>query len=549
MSNKSKNELTKDLLLEYIDSEEFDRLEFKHYKDKLDPDIFETVCSFSNTYGGFIVIGVTNKDHNIVGVQEKDIKPFKDNFSSCCANTEQFSIKMIYQLTELVIDKNTVLLYTYIEPSDSVCKYKSRIYIRANDGDFDITDSDDLVKQLYTRKNSINNEDEIYRFVTLDDLDQDSIRKAKAAIAVHENRNIDEFLKMDNDAFLKSLSLYKQDFKTGECGYTLACIMLFGKPQTIISCSPQIKTDCSKEVRPETQRWDDRDLIEENFINSYDRIMAFIRKHLDSGSALDENGIEYSPRDALFREAVANILVHRDLFSKEVARIRIFRNSVVFTNGCIPYRWGLLTESNNTPHSKNPNIARVFRRMGYCEEAGSGVRNMTLYNKIYCNNVPIFEEKDIFTATIYTKSPAEITEDILKLENNVKDIITEKGAVDRNTISVLLKLTKNETIELINDMIDKGIVIRNSNHGITLYELNGSSADTDFKKLPKEKQMNLILDYCKDPKTLVEIMNHFGYTDRYYFRKQFINALIESCKLIDSDPENPTDPGKRYYSK
>ncbi len=53
-------------------------------------------------------------------------------------------------------------------------------------------------------------------------------------------------------------------------------------------------------------RYDDRELVRTNLIESYDRILAFVQKHLPDPFYLE--GIEHrSLRDAIFREVASNI--------------------------------------------------------------------------------------------------------------------------------------------------------------------------------------------------------------------------------------------------
>ena len=107
---------------------------------------------------------------------------------------------------------------------------------------------------------------------------------------------------MTNEEILRSAGLYKKNLQTGESGYTLACILLFGTDEAILSALPHHKTDAM---------YDDRDDIRCNLIESYDRLMAFIEKHVDDKFYM-ENEIRVSARNKLFREVVANMLIHRE---------------------------------------------------------------------------------------------------------------------------------------------------------------------------------------------------------------------------------------------
>lgn len=61
-------------------------------------------------------------------------------------------------------------------------------------------------------------------------------------------------------------------------GVTYAGILLFGKDSTIMSVLPQHKTDAIFRIF-NTDRYDDRDVVITNLLESYDRLMAFGQKH------------------------------------------------------------------------------------------------------------------------------------------------------------------------------------------------------------------------------------------------------------------------------
>lgn len=84
---------------------------------------------------------------------------------------------------------------------------------------------------------------------------------------------------MNDEEILSSARLYQHDYQTGKEGYTLAAILLLGKDEVIQSVLPHFKTDAILR-RINLDRYDDRDDIRTNLIESYDRLMAFVAKHI-----------------------------------------------------------------------------------------------------------------------------------------------------------------------------------------------------------------------------------------------------------------------------
>jgi ATP-dependent DNA helicase RecG len=159
---------------------------------------------------------------------------------------------------------------------------------------------------------------------------------------------------MSNEEILHSAKMYLQDEQTGKSGYTLAAALVFGKTETIARICPQYRTDalCRKE---DVLRYDDRDTVDCNLIQAYERLMNFIRKHTPDRFYI-EGDTRLSIRDIIFREMITNMLIHREFYSYFRATLTIYKNTVVAENGNIPYVMGRITPENLNPHTKNPTL-------------------------------------------------------------------------------------------------------------------------------------------------------------------------------------------------
>lgn len=129
-------------------------------------------------------------------------------------------------------------------------------------------------------------------------------------------------------------------------------------------------------------RYDDRDDIRTNLIESYERLMQFIAKHLNDKFYLEKDQ-RVSLRDTIFREVVSNILVHREFLNPFPVKFIIENGRVFVENSNKPHGNGTIDPSNFFPFPKNPTIAKFFKEIGRVDELGSGVRNIYKYNKIY----------------------------------------------------------------------------------------------------------------------------------------------------------------------
>lgn len=197
---------------------------------------------------------------------------------------------------------------------------------------------------------------------------------------------------------LRSANLYSKDFVTGKEGLTLAAILLFGKDTTILSVLPHHKTDAIYRVK-DLDRYDDRDDIRTNLIESFDRMMAFVEKHLDDKFFI-ENNQRIDVRNKIARELCVNNLIHREFSNPYPAKLIIEKENLRTENANRAKMIGKINVDFYEPYPKNPKIAKIFKEIGLADELGSGVRNMVKYTKIYSGGIPEFKEDDIFKTNV-----------------------------------------------------------------------------------------------------------------------------------------------------
>ena len=155
---------------------------------------------------------------------------------------------------------------------------------------------------MYIRKQSIFTEKKIYPYVELTDLRLDLLPIVRR-LAVNTTGGTHEWQKLDDCELLRSAGLYGTDRITGERGYNLAAVMLLGKDDVIRDVCPAYETDALLR-KVNIDRYDDREVVRTNLIESYEQLMAFARKHLPDHFYL-ENDIRISLRDLLARELIS----------------------------------------------------------------------------------------------------------------------------------------------------------------------------------------------------------------------------------------------------
>jgi len=233
-----------------------------------------------------------------------------------------------------------------------VHRCNGKIYDRNEDGDIDITDNTNLISWLYIRKQGNYTENRIFPFAELSELENDIFDKVRK-LSVSQ-RPDHPWKSMDNFELLKSAGLYLKDLQSGKEGITLGGILIFGNEQLIQTALPHYRTDAILR-REDTDRYDDRDDIRSNLIDSYERLMHFVAKHLNDKFYL-ENDQRINIRDKIFREVVSNILVHREFANPFPAKFIIEKERVFAENSNKAHGYGIIDPNNYSPFPKNPII-------------------------------------------------------------------------------------------------------------------------------------------------------------------------------------------------
>lgn len=115
------------------------------------------------------------------------------------------------------------------------------------------------------------------------------------------------------------------------------------------------------------------------FLGLVDWINSQLPANEEIGKALRKESRMY-PEIAI-RELVANALIHQDLAIKGFPMIEIFSDRIEISNPGNP----LITPDRfiDSYISRNEKLADLMRRMGFCEEKGSGLDKVIFYNELY----------------------------------------------------------------------------------------------------------------------------------------------------------------------
>ncbi len=451
--------MTIEMIFDLISQGEGVTIEFKECKNEVTAEVYPTVCSFSNRFGGHILMGVSDNGE-IIGVNPNCVKDMRKNFSNTLNNPQKISPTLYLSAEEIEID-GKIILYVYVPRSSQVHTCNKLTYDRIGDADINISSNTTQMSELYMRKHTDFTEKKIFPYVTMDDLDL-SLTKRVRNLAKSKDAN-HPWIELDDMGIFRSAGFYERDFATGQEGFNLAAVLLFGKDETIRSCLPAYRTDAIyREVNMD--RYDDRNDVRTNLIDSYDHLTDFICRHVDDRFYL-EGTQRVSVRSIIAREIVSNILMHREYSSPYPAKVIVEKSRILTENANKTYHYGRVFDTTS-PYPKNPLIARFFNNIGRADELGSGVRNLYKYTKIYSDSEPVLFEDDVFKAeiplsSIATADKPPINTDkppINQQQSLILDYIKVNDSISNSEACNILNLKPTRVKEILREMVYDGLI-------------------------------------------------------------------------------------------
>lgn len=474
-------------------------VEFKRCGNGIESDVYETVCSFLNRFGGDIFLGVLD-DGTVLGVPEKAAPDMIKNFISCISNPALFT-PTVYLSPEIIQYESKTIIHIHVLPGAEVYSYKKVIYDRVDDADVKVTATAQIA-QMYIRKQEIFTERKVYPYVEKTDLRLDMLPKLRVMAQNQSNVQGHPWNNMTDDELLKSARLYTIDRVTGKHGFNLAAVMLLGKDEVIMDIVPAYVTDALLR-RINMDRYDDREIVQTNLIESYELLMEFARKHLPDKFFM-EGDQRKSLRNIITREMIANTLIHREYTSPYQAKFVIEKDRMYVENANRASQDAVITPDNMEPFPKNPIIAAFFRNIGYADQLGSGVRKLFKYSKYYSGRDPQFVEDDVFRIVVplddeysfdysiiidkdnENASADKVTSSADKMpisadevpintlseqQKKVLHFAKENGQITSHQVELLLEVKQRRARSILGKLVDMGVLERLGAYRNTVYTL------------------------------------------------------------------------------
>lgn len=386
--------MTKEELIRRLKDIEWEDFEVKEARSELPKNIWETVSAFSNTSGGWIILGIRQKGKGFEVTGVDNAEKLEQDFLSTL-RSQKFNTRLSVGTGQYDISGKKVLLQSF--------GIRSELAIPETDTDMLNPDS------LHSYRNYL---------------------KTYNTLSAYEGLN-------DPD-FCRQLSICN---KNGELTY--AGLLMFGKGQEVLRHVPTFCMDYveipGRSVAEADTRYSYRAPEQENLWETYQVVIRRLLTLADRPFRLNRLGVaeDDGRQFEVMREAWVNMLMHTDHFSPLRSCVHVFTDRIEFLNaGSFPIPpekiYGTLYSS-----ARNPTIAKLFRLAKLAENIGFGIDRLLSWKQLTGQNVNIHSERDFVCVTLYFNSDVveNIADDVV--ENVVSNVVENLNDRQNKIIELL----------------------------------------------------------------------------------------------------------------
>ena len=428
-----------------LSSPESKNLEFKEAMPT-PLSIAKTTCAFTNGGGGSIIIGVTDKDRKVTGINELEIPDLEEKISN-----------IIYTIVEPTPAFNTtvyniegkLLLKIEIFPGSLKpyhLKKKGEIegtYIRL--GSTNRKADIDIIEELRRRRMNIGFDEIEIMEASVDDL---ALENIELYLKKREKARDIPIAEPDT-AFLNKIKATRQ--QNGTIHPTVAGILLFSnEPENFIQGAV---VKCARFMGNDMDEFIDQRIITGSLFTQAEETIAFFKKNIRRSAKIE--GLyrteEYEYPEKAIREVVINALCHRD-YSRRGADIKfaIFDDRIEITSpgGLLP-NVNIEDLGTGVSELRNKIIGKIFNESGLIEGFGTGVLRIRKYIEEKGLPQPEFRDYNGFFKAIFYcagKDGEEISG--WEVETKIREVKGEVETWIREVDGEVVKLTDNQKMIL-----------------------------------------------------------------------------------------------------
>ena len=469
----------------YLELGENQNLEFKESENKFPINALETISAFANTDGGIIILGISEKEKNIISGVVNPQKQIKELFNhmnnpreisrNVLSNDDVYSVQ--------IQDKSIIVIHVAPENYKNKPIYlkdnPNKTYIRQGEGDYLATE--EIIQSMIRDASRDSYDNKLLDGYNIDDLDNLSIQKYKDILM--RNNPDHPFNNLSTIEFLKKINVIKKNRKNNNECLTLAGLLVFGKHASIKEYLPHYNVEyIRKSSNTENSSYSDRLIYdgywgEDNLFNFMFSAFEKLKLTISDNSKISADYLTRESNSKLIiaiREALANSIIHCDFLNHKGVLIIRYSDRMIFINY----------------------IQEIVRLINICEKAGTGVpKIMNAVNEYQLKKPEVKAEIDSFELTIWDTSIIENLNISNEVEKRIIELIIQNKFCTRAEIEKELKISKTTTIKYLNSLKEKDILVSSKIGKVHVYKLN----DTE-QHLEKYNMVNTLYSIIEEIK-------------------------------------------------
>ena len=577
--------MTRDELIARLKGYEWTDFECKRARADVPKDAYSTVSAFANTYGGWLLFGVSEQDGElkVTGVDPKAFDQVQNDFLTTLRGGQKLNQIVHAEPHVYELDDKRILAFFIPEAG----RYQKPVYLNGNP-------RESFLRRAARDERMTDNE--LHRFL------RDSADKSWDGAACDFN--------LETDVDLETLYWYREQFfrrnpeqrqisnpmefllewnfavhQSGKPALTRAAVLLFGTDRSVRALLPRPVLDYQRiDTRFDSwsaeARWHDRMVFEENLFKTWRGLVAKYSRIAEHPFKVDPTTLrrDDDPPDYIaFREAAINLLIHQDYGDHHrKASIKWFTDQTQFWNPGDAFATTAQLLESNEKEIRNPLIVNAFRRIGLSDQAGTGIRAILRnWHELGYRPPQILNDKSAKSFQLILSQVPLMTESMRRFQANLGVRLTPEQA------EVLALAANQEKVTVIDAAMAAGGNLQKGHEAIgfligqqllsALDDDTTTLADSIRKRLGLQETESAddgtgqvagqvtgqvtgqvedwiiqVLSVCLEPKKSAEIQAIIGIKHRETFQRNYLDRLLEEGLIVRTIPDKPQSRMQKY---
>lgn len=393
-----------------------------------------SACLHNQSYG-YLVFGVQNKTHKIVGTgfRPKTEKVGNEELENWL--THLLDPRIDFNIGQISMDGKDMILFRVDATPNIPVKFKGMAYVRIGSYKKKLKEHPEKERKIW-QKGGEDWSAQICEGAALSDLDPQAVKKARHEYKLKNPKLSSDVDEWDDNSFLNKAKLAING------RITRAAILLLGKLESEHYISPSV-AKISWILKDERNHEKDYEHLGPPFILNADVVLSKIRnlkyRFLPDNTLFPVEILQYEPY--VIREALHNSIAHQDYeFQSRIIVVEkpdelIFTNAGNFIPGSVEE---VIRTDAPQKYYRNAFLAEAMVNLNMIDTIGGGIKKMFQIQKDRFFPLPTYKLEKQSEVTVIVAGKI--------IDENYTKLLMRRPDLDLKTVMLLDKVQKNELI-------------------------------------------------------------------------------------------------------